>query len=138
MSIASGIISNHQVKNLVSSPVELIPSPGPGKIIVIVNCVSKMIYGGSNPFQDNGGNGLSVTYGPTSIFQACLFLASQCITSEVDQVAVNACNANSSAGYAVAANTGVYLNNISGVNISGNAAGDNFLSWYIDYNIVSI
>jgi len=135
---ASGSITSHQLKHLVSNPVDLIPSQGVGKVIIVVSCVSRMIYGGSDAFQDNGGDGIQLTYGPQPIFQICPVMGSQSITAQSDQFAVNTSNANSSAGYAFSNSAGVYLNKLSGVNLSGNGSNDNTLSWQIEYYIITI
>lgn len=44
------VLTSSEVKNLIATPIELIPAPGAGKVIVVVNGSGKLTYGGSEPF----------------------------------------------------------------------------------------
>ncbi len=64
MQSASVTLSSAQVKALTTTPITVVPAAGAGTVLLIVNYISKLIYGGTNAF--TGGGNLDLRYNNSS------------------------------------------------------------------------
>jgi hypothetical protein len=134
--IASGNLTNTQIKNLHGSPVVVIAAPGSGKAIQLIHATMTMNYGGNNAFVNGGGTALVIAYTiPTTIITS---LTNTQITATTSQINFASAAGAVSPTYAAGTNIGVQIYNTNPTEISGNAANDNTMSYNILYRIITI
>lgn len=132
---ASGTLTNAQIKALHATPVQLIAAPGAGKVINVVQMTGKLSYGGTNVFTAGAAQSIQAYYG-TAISVANILNNAGVIASS-SQYSVQGGQYNSSA-YASIANVAINAYNPVATEITGNAANDNTVPWFIVYYIVTI
>lgn len=132
---ASGTLTNAQVKALHATPVQLIAAPGAGKIINVVQMTGKLAYGGTNVFTAAASQSIQAYYG--TVISIANILNNAGVIAAASQYSVQGGQYNSSA-YASIANVAVNAYNPIVTEITGNAANDNTVPWFIVYYIVTI
>ncbi len=133
--VASGNLTNGEIKALHATPKQIIAAPGNGKVIQILNCVATLNYGGTNAFTDAAASQLRVYYSTTtnimSILTAAQILATASQITSGSPLVFNLT-------YAAVNNLAVNLYNDSATEWAGNAANDNTMSYNITYRILTI
>jgi hypothetical protein len=143
---ASGTLTNSQIKNLHGTPVQAIAAPGSGKVIVVIQVIGKLNYGGTNVFTAGAGQQIGCFYGTAQSAIGAnttgYLLSNGNITSNSNKVSISCCTANATVafdvGYSTIANTAINLYNFVATEISGNAGNDNTIGWQIEYFIATI
>lgn len=133
--VASGQLTNTQIKNLHGTPVQAIAAPGSGKIISIVSSCLTMNYGGTNVFVAGAAQTIGLYYGTTTFTSTVLTNA--LIVASSSQAAITGIGLASSASTNTS-NVAVNFYNAVATEISGNAGNDNTISYSILYRIVTI
>ncbi len=132
--VASGILTNSQIKNLHATPIQMIAAPGVGKVISIETAMTRLNYGGHNPFT-GGGLAVSAYYG--TAFQASSFMNNLALTGTTTNLNRSS-SSFSNEIYSSADNAPINAYNNSGSEIGGNAANDNTISYWITYTIATL
>jgi hypothetical protein len=136
--IASGTLTNSQIKNLNATPIALIAAPGSGKVIVVVQASIKLIYGGSNIFTSAGGATVSLYYGTSKEALSDDWLTVANLISSVNRFQTLPGLIDSVNAYSNVENTALNAYNPIASEIAGNAANDNTIAWSIMYFILTI
>ena len=137
ITLASGTLTNSEIKNLNATPITLIAAPGAGKVIVVLQAIIKLNYGGSNPFLPPVGARVNLYYGTTRNA-----LGEDWIT--IGNLSASASTFNTLSGLINVNNVYSNMENIAlmaynpNAEIAGNAANDNTISWNIMYYIATI
>jgi len=135
--LASGTLTNTQIKNLHGTPVQVIAAPGSGKMIKIISSVSKLVYGGNNAFVNGGAQPISLAYGTTSTNAPILISNPQIVVTVTTTNVLESVTALSQASTTFD-NVAINAYNSSATEISGNANNDNTINYSIVYQIVTI
>lgn len=135
--VASGQLTNSQIKNLHGTPVQAIAAPGSGKVIQIITAAGSLNYGGSNAFTAAASQLIGLYYGTT--------LAAGSILRNTPLIATSSQYQNNDvpgffSGTALSnvSNTVLNLYNPIATEISGNAANNNTINYIIEYKILTI
>ena len=131
----AGTLTSQEIKNLHGTPIVIIPGSGAGTYINILsyNCTFK--YGGSNAFIPGTGS-ISLYYGTSvavlnTVFSAGNLSATVNRISAGNGIIINGTQTNFE-------NIDITLYNSSITEISGNAADDNIVTYYVHYEIITI
>lgn len=136
--IAASQITSAQVKALHGTPIQVIAAPGNGKVIQLISAIGTMNYGGTNVFVAGASQTIQLTYGTIGSQTAgMVLLANGDIVAAASQIHQGNIILNTTT-YASIQNTAVNLYNSSATEISGNAAGNNTVSYSVVYRIVTI
>jgi len=136
--VATGTLSSAQWQGMYATPVDLIPAPGAGKMVVVVSCSIELVWVSA---EYTGGGTVALQYG--SAAHDVGPLATATIAASAFTVARVGNGANSVAGAAGAipqaaatslANTGIYISNGS----AAFATGDSTFKYSIAYYIASV
>lgn len=134
--IAEGTLTSAQVKSLRASPVQLIPAPGVGSYILVVNISSKLNYGGTNAFTNPGGGTLSIAYG--TFTTGTPILVGSTILTATATTTYYAAGGLSGAVSTTYDNVVLNAYNTNATEFAGNAANNNTITYSILYKIVTI
>lgn len=130
----SGVLTNAQIKALHGTPIQIIAAPGSGKAIVITMVVMTMNYGGSNVFTAGASQTVALYYGTTTIINTAM--SNAMIVASATQIKDQTGNANTTV-FSSWDNQLVNLYNPIATEISGNAANNNTMSYYVQYFILT-
>jgi hypothetical protein len=139
LSTVSGQLTNAQIKALHGTPVQILAAPGAGKVIVPVILSVTMNYGGSNVFTAGASQTVTIYYGTqvacaTGLSNSQLVASSSQYLQGQGQVAGLA----SATAYSGIANAAINFYNSSATEITGNAANNNTISYYLSYYTITI
>jgi hypothetical protein len=135
---ASGSLTSTQIKACHASPVQLIAAPGSGKYIYIIGWTSTYKYGGTNVFTAAASQTVKLYYGTATAVNSTSVLA-----SNANLVGTTSTSKYPAPPYDVALATNAFDNvainayNSVATEISGNAANDNTINYYIQYIIAN-
>lgn len=132
--VATGTLTNSQIKNLHGTPVQIVAPPGSGKSVVIVLAFGKLSFG-SNVFTAGAAQVIGVSYGTS--FTIGNLLNNAALTSN-SSVVSQSNGAFQNLSYSTANNAAINLYNPIATEITGNAANDNTIPYYVVYYIVTI
>jgi len=131
----TGSLTNAQIKALHGTPIQVLATPGSGKVICIQQIQAKMVYGGNNVFVAGAAQTINFYYGTSTSIGIALtnanIVAAATQFGTASPVAVTGANT-------VFDNIAVNLFNPIATEITGNAAGDNTITWRIVYCVVAI
>lgn len=131
-------LTSAQIKALNITPVQIIPAPGSGKTIFILNFMCKLIYGGNNAFTGSGG--IYLIYKASSGAQASSGGASNISTNTQNATAI--ISPNFFSDHATGTNAQIQNEPLLAYNygsaFAGNASGDNTVKITVNYMIVQI
>jgi hypothetical protein len=131
----SGTLTSAQIKSLHGTPVQILAAPGAGKVYVISSYQTKFNYGGTNVFVAGASQDIEVYYGTATTFSVAVtngVLVGTTTTFKIP-APITLSVANN-----LVDNLALNFYNPIATEISGNAAGDNTMTWRIVYMIVSI
>lgn len=132
----SGSLTNSQIKNLHATPITVISAPGAGKKVVIINCEAAMVYGGTNNFGATASQFIQLSPVSTNKTLATVLTNTSIVGT------VTSYNSNKGADINGVStdfdNLAVALYNPIATEISGNAANNNTVNYFITYQIVTI
>lgn len=130
-------ITSAQIKTLHAVPIELIPSPGIGKGIVIVSTAAKFNYGGNNVFVASASQTISLYYNNgTTLYVNPIPNTVIISNSNRFSIAPPTATLNSTVA-GILDNVNMAIFNPIATEISGNAAGDNNIDFIVNYWIVT-
>ncbi len=132
--VATGTLTNSQIKNIRATPVLAIAAPGSGKAIIPVSVGSRLNYGGTSAFTAAASQTIALYYSSTS-FAASIVVASNTLIANTSSYETFATGGLSAGVATNKDNRDLYLINSVATEISGNAANDNTISWFIIYYI---
>ena len=131
-------VTASQLKNLVGSPLVLIPAQGAKTVIVPKSCACRFSYGGTSPF--TGPGSLTVKYNdPMSLVAFPGIMSNTSMTGTIDRWSITGYlqtgNMNLASG--TLNNYGLVLSNPV-LDFGGNAANDNVLYIQICYWVATL
>lgn len=132
--LATGTLTNSQIKNIRGTPVQAIAAPGSGKLIVPISAGSRLNYGGTSAFTAAASQTISLYYTSTS-FPASMILSSNTLIGNTASYEFFVTGGLSAGVATNKDNAALYMINSVATEISGNAANDNTISWFIFYYI---
>jgi hypothetical protein len=133
----TGTLTNSQIKNLRTSAVTILAGLGTGKVIVPIFFSIVLNYGGSNPFTNNGA-AINLYYSTVvavkNVFDSSVF------SGTVNEFQYHDIDSNNELSITLSSvsNTDVTLFNGTGVDVAGNAANDNTMSYQMLYYILTM
>lgn len=130
-------LTNSQVKNLATTPIQLVAAPGSSKAIQIVSASLKLVYGGNNAFTV-GSVGIRFLY--TNNSGALGYFIVGTGAGWLDQTASTTCfvgyqNAEINNASSTVENQALVIGNV-GSNVGGNASNDNTVIVNISYVVL--
>lgn len=135
---ATVILNSAQIKALHATPIQLVASPGAGKMICVIGAIyGKILYGGSNVFVAGAGQVIGVYYG--TVINIGAAISNTVLTGSQTDTAI--VNITTTAGQATSngyENSAINLYNVSATEITGNAANDNTVGVSIVYTIATL
>lgn len=132
--VATGTLTNSQIKNIRATPVLAIAAPGSGKAIVPVSVGSRLNYGGTSAFTAAASQTIALYYTSTS-FAASITVSNNTLIGNTSSYEFFATGGLSAGVATNKDNRDLYFINSVATEISGNAANDNTISWFIIYYI---
>lgn len=142
LNTASITLTSQQIKNLNATPIELIPAPGVGKVINIIDPIMwKFTYGGTNVFVAAASQGISLYYGTSNLVASSFPVVSDSIivgtSNRIDRTKTG--NSGGS-GYLDTAleNLPINIRQPIATEISGNAANNNTITFTVLYYIATL
>lgn len=128
----SGVLTNAQIKAIHATPVQIIAAPGSGKVIVVTMSIMTMNYGGTNVFTAGAAQTVALYYGTTTAVNTPM--SNAMIVASSTQIKDQTGNANTTT-FSSWDNQLVNLYNPIATEITGNAANNNTMSYYVQYFI---
>lgn len=127
-------LTNAQIKALNGTPILAIAAPGASGLVTrVLSVIATMNYGGTNVFTAGAAQTVNLYYG-TGTTNIGVVVTNAMIVASAKQIqAVNLPLMASSTTYSAANNQAVYLFNPVATEISGNAANNNTMTFYITY-----
>lgn len=132
--VATPTLTSAQIKAINTSPPTLISAPGSGKIIFPLSCSAKFNYGGTNAFTLGGQ--INIVYGIASapiIMNAIFDVTAMRGTASVYGHIIMFTSHGTAATCENAA-----MSAFAAADFTGNAAGNNTLTFYITYLILTM
>ena len=136
--IKSISLNSAQIKALHGTPIEIIPTPGSGKGIVIINCASKFNYGGNNAFTAGAAQTVTLYFNNNTTSSAVVPCDNTTIvgtTTKFSSITSVTSITDKSAG--ILDNVNLAAWNPVATEITGNAANDNSIDIIVAYWIVT-
>jgi hypothetical protein len=131
----TGTLTNAQIKALNATPVQIVAAQGAGTIIIPVQYVLKMNYGGTNVFTAGASQQIVFAYGGSQ--GPTIVLSNAGIVASTSRIAIGQLSSQSFA-YATGANAALQWWNPVATEITGNAANNNTMPWSVTYIVVTI
>ena len=135
-------LTNSQIKNLRATPIQILAAQGANTLIVPIELVSFLNYGGSNAFVAPTGIGISLY--STNVNAGNTILFSVLPGSSFTQTTSNYTISNSSFGIGITTASSVNqslfvaIDQTASGEITGNAANDNTISIRLEYFVLTV
>lgn len=131
-------LTSAQIKSLNATPIEVIAAPGADKILVLVSLQGRFNYGGSNVFVAAVNQTIVLTYNADITF-AYTAVANATITASGNKY-INGSYTTLPTGYdaGVLDNQPFLFWQASATEISGNAANNNDIDFYLTYYVADL
>lgn len=133
----TGVLTSAQVKALHATPITVISAPGAGNVIRVISNAGKLNYGGTNAFVATTGQDVKIYYTNFNQDAKIAIITSGFIAATSNQFYIGRYQADPAGSNTFFDNCGIMLFN-PGSEITGNAAGDNTISYSITYQIIAI
>ncbi len=136
----TGSLTNAQIKALHGTPITFLAAPGSGKVIRIFSTVGKMNYGGTNAFTAANSQAVSLYYGALTV-NIGLIIGNARLVATATQIEGGRPALPATAtptAYTNAENQSVVIYNPIPVEIGGNAANNNTITYSISYQVITI
>lgn len=137
MATITGQLTSAQIKALHASPIEVIPAPGAGKIIVPTSFLMSLVYGGSNAFVAPTHQEAVAFYFNNNPAAGLGGFTASYVALATNYLTYNAAP-NLSGVASNYENKAVTLYNPSTSEFTGNAANDNVINYTISYEIFDL
>lgn len=138
---ASLTLTNAQIKALVTTPIQIIATPGSGNAINVISCAAWLIYGGTNAFTNTSANPIALFYNTNAANNLAVnAMDNNTITATATNYVLNGANTTTNQRWTstIAVNTAMVVSLVTGsANIAGNAANNNTIRIVVTYVIVS-
>ena len=132
--LATGTLTSSQIKNLHATPITAIAAQGSGKSIIVFNFGAELVYGGTNAFVASASQQIAGYYNSTGTsFQ---FLANSQLTGTQSYINIVGAGSTTQVATNISNQPFVFYNSVA-TEISGNAANNNTINWWIQYYVVS-
>ncbi len=136
--VATGTLTNAQIKALHGTPVQVIAAPGSGKVIQLICGMATLNYGGTNAFTAGASQSIACYFNGASS-ATCVIMTNTILTSTTSQVSWCTITASGTGNdLTFISNKNLTLFNNIATEITGNAANNNTISYNILYRIATI
>ena len=131
------VLTSLQVKNLVATPIIVIPAQGANTVVIILHTIGRLNYGGTSAFTLTSN--IDLVYGNPFVVPAAVgAIGGADLASTFDSTATEPAIAYSNALNSEIYNTDIYASNVNGIEMTGNAADDNTVSIKCLYYVFTI
>jgi hypothetical protein len=130
-------LTNSQVRNLGVTPITLIPAPGDGKVVAILNCFIKLNCPSASAFTGSGNLrvGYTMTSGKEVILTAKINTS---IIASSNQISRTYPDQKTGDAYTNSVNQPVVIYKSTSTVLGGNAANDNTVTIILSYQVFTI
>lgn len=137
---ATVTLTSSQIKNLVGTPITAVSAPGSGFFLNVLQTMSYFFYGGSNAFTNPSSIAISLYYNNNTVSPITQLAGSGTITGTSNSYLPYPGGAGGFAySESTVENTPFIISIPTGsTNIGGNAANNNTLTVYIQYQILAV
>ena len=130
-------LTNSQVRNLGVTPIILIPAPGDGKVISVLNCFVK--FSCPSLIKFTGGGDLKLGYSMLSAQELIMIaLSNSSLSSSSNQLSRNYPDNDNGDSYTNSVNLPVIIYKSSSSILGGNSSNDNTVTVILNYQILTI
>jgi hypothetical protein len=133
--VASGVLTNSQIKNLHGTPIAIVAAPASGKVIVPVEGAITLNYGGTNVFTAAAAQTISLYYSTTLSIK--VLLSNSNITTAGSRFSYESLAGLATTTLSSFSALALNLYNPIATEISGNAANDNTISYAVCYYVMT-
>ena len=135
-------LTNAQIKNLQATPIQILAAQGANTLIVPVEIVSFLNYGGSNAFVAPSGTGINLYFTNVNAGNTIIFNvqsgSSFTQTASNYQISNSAFSAGTVSASCVNQPLFVALDQTASGEITGNAANDNTITIQMQYRVITV
>ncbi len=135
--LATWSLTSAQIKALHATPIQIIATPGSGKIICVVSVLyGKFTYGGSNVFTAGASQTLSIYYGTAT--KVCDLISNGLLVGSTSAYSTLVQSSGTGIGTTSIENLALNMYNPIATEITGNAANNNTSSGVVLYYIATL
>jgi hypothetical protein len=137
--IAEVTLTSAQIKALHGTPIQIVATPGAGKMICPLGPVYvKFTYGGTNVFVAGAAQNVSMYFGTTTLLTSAVNVSNSILVGSTSIISMQAISTLSNQALTVFENQPINAYNANVTEISGNAANDNTITFTFYYFIGNI
>lgn len=129
-------LTSAQVKAARATPITILPAPGAGKVNRIISASGYIAYGGNNAFTNPQNFSMKYKDGTTTALN--VFTAAGWLDQTASEQQQSVLVAGVIISKANSDNQPVVIHNVGGSEITGNAAGDNTMTFKVAYAVDSV
>lgn len=139
INFATITLTSAQIKALHATPIQIVASPGVGKMICPLGPIYyNFIYGGTNVFVAAAAQTVSLYYGTTTSVNGSAQVSNATLTGTASNIAQQAITTSPTNALAAFENLAINAYNQTATEISGNAANNNTITLTFMYYIASL
>jgi hypothetical protein len=137
--MATITLTSAQIKALHATPIQIIASPGAGKVICVLAAIyCNFIYGGTNVFVAGASQDIALWYGTTTKVSTTGLVFNATLTGTTSLISTGNISSNASITLASFENLAINAYNSVVTEISGNAANNNTVTMTFAYYIATL